>query len=111
MFTLFLAALATLGSAFNSRRVLVLENLALRQQIVVLKRSVKRPHVSRIDRVFWIVFARYVSNWRLMLHAFHPDTVVRWHRAGFRWYWTLKSRPLGRSPFAVRRSLIAPELR
>ena len=104
MFTLFLATLATIGSVFKSRRVLVLENLALRQQLVVLKRSMKRPHVTRIDRVFWIVFARYVTSWRTMLHAFHPDTVVRWHRAGFRRYWTLKSRPLGRPP-------IAPELR
>ena len=104
MFTLFLAAFATLGSVFKSRRALALENLALRQQVVVLKRSVKRPYVTRIDRVFWIVFARHVTSWRAMLHAFHPDTVVRWHRAGFRRYWTLKSRALGRPP-------IAPELR
>ena len=88
MCILFLAVLATFRSLFKSRRVLVLGNLALRQQVVELKRSVKRPHVTRINRVFWIVFTRYATSWRAM----HPDTVLRWHRAGIRRAWTLKSR-------------------
>jgi transposase InsO family protein len=75
-----------------SRRQLTLENLALRQQLAMLKPSVKRPHVSPLDRLFWILFSKYVDGWRAMLHALHPDTVVRWHRQGFRFYWRWKSR-------------------
>ena len=81
-----------LGSLFKSRRQLVLENLALRQQVTMLRQSVKRPRVSVTDRVFWVLFSRYVDGWRNTLHALHPDTVVRWHRRGFRLYWRWKSR-------------------
>ena len=79
-------------SLFKSHRRLTLENLALRQQLAMLKPSVKRPQVSPADRLFWILFSKYVDGWRTMLHALHPDTVVRWHREGFRLYWTWKSR-------------------
>ena len=58
----------------------------------MLKPLVKRPHVSAIDRLFWILFSKYVDGWLAMLHALHPDTVVRWHREGFRRYWSRKSR-------------------
>jgi hypothetical protein len=58
----------------------------------MLKPSVKRPRVSPVDRLFWVLFSKYVHGWRAMLHALHPDTVVRWHREGFRLYWTWKSR-------------------
>ena len=58
----------------------------------MLKPSVKRPRVSPADRLFWILFSKYVEGWRSMLHALHPDTVVRWHRQGFRFYWRWKSR-------------------
>jgi hypothetical protein len=60
-----------------------LENLALRQQLAMLKLSVKRPRVSATDRLFWVLFSRYVDAWRAMLHTLHPDTVVRWHRENF----------------------------
>jgi hypothetical protein len=65
---------------------LALENLALRQQLAMLKPSVKRLRVSAADRLFWVLFSKYVNEWRVMLHALHPDTVVRWHREGFRRY-------------------------
>jgi transposase InsO family protein len=95
-----LAALTTLCSLFQSHRRLALENLALRQQLAMLKSSVKRPHASALDRLFWVLFAKYVNGWRAMLHALHPDTVVRWHREGFRRYWRWKSRRqrVGRPP-------------
>lgn len=48
-----------------------------------------------IDRLFWVLFSKYVDGWRSMLHAIHPDTVVRWHRQGFRSYWRKKSRHRG----------------
>jgi len=86
------AVFKTARSLFKSRRQLVLENLALRQQLVMIKPSVKRPRVSPVDRLFWVLFSKYVDGWRAMLHTLHPDTVVRWHREGFRRYWNWKSR-------------------
>jgi len=81
------AVLKTVCSLFNSRRQLTLENLALRQQLAMLKPSVKRPQALPADRLFWVFFSKYVNGWRSMLHALHPDTVVRWHRQSFRFYW------------------------
>ena len=88
----FLHIAAFVHSLFKSRRQFTLENLAVRQQLALLKPSVKRPQVSPADRLFWVLFSRYVEGWRSMLHALHPDTVVRWHRQGFRFYWRWKSR-------------------
>ncbi len=87
MLSLLFEILKTACSLFKSRGQLALENLALRQQLAMLRQSVKRPRVSHVDRMFWILFAKYVDGWRAMLHALHPDTVVRWHREGFRRYW------------------------
>ena len=95
MLSLLLTVLRTICSLFQSRRQLALENLALRQQLATLRPTVKRPRVSAIDRLFWVLFAKYVDGWRAMLHALHPDTVVRWHREGFRRYWRWKSRQRG----------------
>ena len=76
-------AVSFILSLFTSHRQLVLENLALRQQVTMLRQSVKRPHATPADKLFWIFFSRYVDGWRTTLHALHPDTVVRWHRQGF----------------------------
>ena len=81
-----------LASLFKSQRQLVLENLALRQQVTMLRQSVKRPHAAMADKLFWIFYSRYVDSWRQMLCSLHPDTVVRWHRHGFRLYWRWRSR-------------------
>lgn len=72
------------------------ENLALRQQLAMLQRTCKRAQPTPLDRLYWIVFSRCVDGWRAMLHTLHPDTVVRWHREGFRHYWRWKSRRIGR---------------
>jgi hypothetical protein len=71
-------------SLVKSRRQLALENLELRQQLAMLKQLVKRPQVSPANRLFWVLLSRYAEGWRSILHALHPDTVVRWHRQGFR---------------------------
>ena len=92
MLSLLLVVLNTARRSFKSRHQLELENLALRQQLAMLKRSVKRPRVSVVDRLFWMLLSKYFEGWRTMLHALHPDTVVRWHRGGFRRYWHWKSR-------------------
>ena len=88
-------AAAFLHSLFKSRRRLVLDNLALRQQVTMLRQSVKKPCPSMADKLFWILFSRYVDGWREILHGLHPDTVVRWHRQGFRLYWRWRSRHRG----------------
>ena len=91
MLSRLIAVLKTGCSLFKSRRQLTLENLALRQQLAMLKSSVKRLRVSHADRLFWVLFSKNVNGWRSMLYALHPDTVVRWHREGFRRYWAWKS--------------------
>ena len=100
MLSLLLAVLNTALCSFKSRHQLELQNLALRQQLAMLKRSVKRQRVSVVDRLFWVLFSKYVDGWRAMLHALHPDTVVRWHREGFRryWRWNSRHRRVGRPP-------------
>ena len=81
--------------AFRARHSLVLENLALRHQIVVFQRSSKRPRLKMRDRVFWVLLSRIWSGWRESLSFVKPETVIRWHRRGFRLYWTWKSRRTG----------------
>ncbi len=76
---------------FRSRSRLTLENLALRQQIAVLQRCVKRPKLRPLDRVFWVILARFWLEWRSSLAIVKPETVIRWHRKGFRLFWRWKS--------------------
>ena len=71
---------------------LAAENLALRQQLVVLQRSVRRPQIRRQDRILWVWLARLWSGWRSALRIVQPATVVGWHRQGFGLYWRWKSR-------------------
>ena len=82
------------------RSRLAMENLALRQQLAVYKQSVKRPKLRPRDRIFWVCLSRLWSNWRLALCMVQPDTVIRWHRQGFKLFWRWKSRSgeLGRPP-------------
>ena len=84
--------LAFLRALFLARTHLALENLALRQQVAVLKRSVPRPRVHRRDRIFWVLLRRFWPEWRDSLALVKPATVVAWHRQGWRLLWKLKSR-------------------
>jgi len=82
--------LSTLGSIFRSRAALELENLALRHQIAVLNRSARnRPKLTAGDRMLWVFLSRVWRDWRSPLAIVRPETVVAWHRAGFRLFWTL----------------------
>jgi hypothetical protein len=85
---------------------LVLENVALRQQLNAMKRSIKRPQIRTKDRLFWVLFSRFWSNWQEPLIVVRPETVVRWHRKGFKLFWKFKSRRKG-----PRRPPISPEIR
>src|SRR5947209_418786 len=84
--------LRTFRSAVRTRRELALENLALRQQLAVWKARQPRPRLTEMERIFWIGVARLWKNWRSSLQVVRPETVVRWHRRGFRLYWAWKSR-------------------
>jgi transposase InsO family protein len=85
--------LATLLSVFRSRAALEVEILALRHQIGVLRRSAKkRPKLTVADRVFWAWLSRVWNGWRSALVIVKPETVLGWHRKGFRLFWTWKVR-------------------
>ena len=74
-------------ATFRDRRDLALENLALRQQLGVLKRRKTVPRLRPKDRVFWLVLSRIWPQWREVLHLIRANTVVGWQRKGFRIYW------------------------
>jgi len=95
------------GPCFRSRRRLIPNNLALRQQLGVLKRRQARPKLSPFYKLFWVLACLFWTDWRRSLLLVTPETVVRWHRAGFRLYWSLLSKArkqLGRKklPMEVR---------
>ena len=83
---------AFLRVLLGSRAGLAAENLALRQQLMVLQRSVRRPRPRRRDRIFWVWLSQLWADWRSCLLIVKPETVVRWHQQGFRLYWRRKSR-------------------
>ncbi len=89
-----------------SRAKLAAENLALRHQLAVLGRSVKRPRLRKRDRIFWVWLSKLWPDWRSALVVVKPATVVAWHRKGFRLYWTWRSRRKGHGrpaiPYEVR---------
>ncbi len=86
----------TLWSVLHTHRVLATENLVLRQQLAVLKHCHPRPRLTDADRLLWVILSRTWSDWREVLHIVQPETVVRWHRQGFRYYWRWQSRRHGR---------------
>ena len=86
------ALLVFLRAMLVPKAYLALENLALRQQLAVCKQSVKRPKLRPRDRVFWVWLSRLWPNWRSALAIVQSETVIRWHRLGFKLYWRWKSR-------------------
>jgi len=72
---------------------LLLENIALRQQILVLERHVKRPKFRNSERAFWVVLSRYWAGWKSPLRLVKPETVISWHRKSWRLFWRWKSKP------------------
>jgi putative transposase len=92
MSDLILSILGALRSGLRTRAELTIENLALRQQLANLRRTSGRPRLRNSDRAFWLVLSRFWSRWADVLVVVKPDTVVRWHRAGFRLFWRWKSR-------------------
>src|SRR5499427_9012124 len=105
--SMFRCLLWVIAAAIRPKVFLVADNLCLRQQLVVLQRRKPRPRLEDVDRRFWILACRWFSGWRTSLLIVKPETVLRWHRQGWRTYWRRRSRRTGR---AGRRP-IAPELR
>src|ERR1700688_1025842 len=98
--------LRTLGLLCSGHRAVALENVALRQQLSVLRRTVRHPQLRQRDHLFWVFLAKAWQDWRTALIVVQPDTVVRWHRQWLRRRWTQRSAPTrpGRpsTPGAIR---------
>jgi len=84
--------LGWLFSAFRSHEDLVLENLALRRQLLALHAQRPRRRLTTMHKLFWVALRMFWSGWRKPLVLVTPRTVANWHRAGFRLYWTWISR-------------------
>ena len=86
------------GDLTRSKAALIAENAFLRQQLVVLARQVGRPVLTPVDRLRLVLLARLVRGWRAALLLVQPDTLLRWHRQGFRLVWRAKSRGASKRP-------------
>ena len=82
----------TLTDLARSKSELVAENALLRQQLLILRRHVKRPVCVKTDRLLLVLLARMVRTWKQALFIVQPETLLRWHRQGFKLYWKYKSR-------------------
>jgi len=87
-------------TTFKSRAALQVENLALRHQLAVLRRSVKRPKLTSADRILWAWLCEAWRDWQPSLLIVKPETVIGWHRMGFRlfWKWKVRRGQPGRPP-------------
>src|SRR2546422_4644515 len=94
MVTLLLRLLRLLPLLCGAHRHVALENLALRHQLAVYKRTLTRPKVRRSDRLFWVALSRVWAGWSQALVIVSPNTVLRWQRRRFCEHWTkLSARP------------------
>lgn len=93
-----LSILAVVRVFLRSRSDIALEVLAPRQQVAVLKRQRPRPTLNSLDRLFWTTLPHFWSRWADVLVIVKPETVIGWHRTGFRLYWRWRSRPRGGRP-------------
>ena len=99
MIALFRLCLALFASPFKSKSRLEAENAALRHQLIILRRKVRgRVRLMNGDRLFFIQLYRWFPSVLKAITIVRPETLVRWHRAGFRRYWRWKSRSLGGRP-------------
>jgi putative transposase len=90
--------LATLTDLGRSNSELIAENVLLRQQLIILKRQVKRPACTKTDRILLVLLARLVRTWQQALVIVQPETLLRWHRELFRLYWKRKSKVSSHRP-------------
>src|SRR5438477_12695825 len=99
MLPVLISVLAVLRGVVRSRIALHVEVLALRHQLQVLQRSrPRRVRLAKADRWLWAWLSRSWTGWRTALVIVKPETVIAWHRQGFRLFWTWKSRQRGGRP-------------
>jgi transposase InsO family protein len=84
--------IGTLADVAKTKKELIAENALLRQQLIVLNRQVKKPEFKPLDRLIFVMLASLVKEWKQALLILKPDTLLRWHRQGFKLVWKLKSR-------------------
>jgi len=94
-----------ISSIFKSRASLQLENIILRKQIDILMRKQKRPLVHNRDRLFFVLISKLYTDWKKAFLLFQPDTLIRWHKQGFKLFWRMKTKNNG------GRNRIDPELK
>jgi len=90
--------LGTVHDLARSKSELVAENALLRQQLIILKRQLKRPACTRTDRILLVLLVRLVRTWKQALFIVQPETLLRWHRKGFRLFWRHKSKATSAKP-------------
>ncbi len=83
----------------------LIHRLALERQLADLLKQVHKPQVSARSKRFWVTLRQFWSAWRTVLHVVQPETVISWHRQGFRWYWRFISRPNGSGRPALDREI------
>jgi putative transposase len=83
--------IGALSDLTRSHADLVVENALLRQQLIVLNRQVKRPQLTNLDRFRLVFLSHFTKFWKQALHIVQPDTLLRWHRELFQFYWRRKS--------------------
>jgi hypothetical protein len=88
----------TIADLGRSRSELMAENALLRQQLIILKRQVKRPACTHRDRIFLVLLARAVRAWKQALFLVQPETLLRWHREAFRLFWKHKLKAHAKQP-------------
>ncbi len=86
---------------FRSRKEQAIVELALRQQLAIYAQTRSKPRLTPLDRAFWVALSRFWPRWKDGLVIVKPDTVIRWHRKGFRLYWrAISKRGPGRPPIS-----------
>src|SRR3954468_5913488 len=83
----------TLYDLPKTKSQLIAENALLRQQLIVLNRQVTKPHFTPLDRILLLCLCSRIHSWKQALLILKPDTLLRWHRQGFRLFWRFKSKP------------------
>jgi putative transposase len=85
--------LGTVMDLARGKSELIAENALLRQQLLILRRQIKRPHYTKTDRFLLVLLARALGAWRQALLIVQPETLLKWHRQGFRLFWKQRSKP------------------
>ena len=109
LFKLVMLLLRSIPAFFRSRNDQAIVEVALRQQLATYALKGPKPRITSVDRTFWVFLSRIWSGWKENLVIVQPDTVVRWHRKGFRLYWrSISKRGPGRPPIPLEiQALIA----